>query len=1538
MSKQASDMLRPCINSKCKLLRQEHDRSSGEGDKLPDIKNFPTFRDEKDDLMKDPYEFLTKLERLMEFYSIRGKKRGQLLLQCVPDRVLQDSVQANIIKPSRSWVEMKRRFIEKFDDPTLKNKLFVELEMCAQGMKERVHAYTQRFHNLVCRIACGKPTDTLSNIVACERGFIPAIRAELAKYRVTQTDKHKHKKPYEFSTLKSIYDAAASIETGLLPMEGKVHGRGLALKRDAGADRRPSARTARSRWKRARTNHVTFTLPAAAVAMAPAHGAAARAAPVTHKIEMVAGTPTNVNKKGGRGGFRGGRGGRGGYQGRGGTGSGAGGGGYTGSNARPLGQPVRGGFTSPHRAQQDRVDADPRRAQLYAEGKCFNCGQTGHRAYECPNAPSSNHVRVLTTAFASMRRYMTITSPKLHGQHKLLNDTGAQFSSISLKLARQHNLVIVAPTSHEPRYLAMADRTKFVKRIGSVVLPITIHFNGGIPREPYSCVKRLEVMNMDFDFIIGVDLLPSLFPADDVMNYLILPSRITSPPQLASSKEVQGAAERFGGVCTLVYAHGDQVPTQVEADDDILREYVNERVYAHFQALSACVFEDVPTLEPYVCSTAPVDDDSLTLTDQVVDEMGVGRTPPLELPQKPTSSTPTDKEAEYKPMRERVMSSLAQLLKENNALTGFCTGEGSVVTLSVARENEQKVYAAPYPIPQALHATVDECIQRWLQQGRITLAPKNCPFNSPLLAVKKKDEHGRMTGVRVCLDVRKLNMYLVENDRFQIPRINEMLATLAGGCIFGEFDLSEAYFQFRLTPESQRYTAFQWNKQQYMWVGCPFGIKHIPSLFQRFIAQLFRDMPFVFAYLDNICFSSKDEQQHREHAKMIIERLSSVNLRIKPTSVNLGNYLIKLLGHLLTPYGIGVDPEKQQMIMTWPQPTTGAMLASFLGLGTFLRDHIRHYADLTAAFERIKKGTTIEWTPQLQRQWQLVKRAFSTAPFLRFPDFTQRFVIATDASQTGIGGVLYQPSDDSNTITGDNIVAIVSKQLNDTQRRYPVYKKELWAVVYCLRKFHTFIHGRRKVTVLTDHKPLIHILKQQQLSNALQQWLDVLLDYDLTIMYRPGILHVVPDALSRMYMSTYMNNTDVWGVHDNLRIIDDFNAHSSPSDFLCAQSINEARQPTAIKPRHRLPATASGEGAHTFTHSHHSINAMSAPDIDDDHRHEFVAAQTAAPIYCMPVGTRSHDVDSDEEEEHQRNEADHREVASNENAETEVPQSVKLNDEEKLLLAQEKRGKKVPTVEEQQQLISEAHAAGHYGEKAMYKYIELRGYWWPHMRTAIEKEIDQCRSCQKYNLVRAGFHPARSVFAARPGDHFQMDLAQLPRSVDGMVYILLMIDVFTGFVVLTALPNKEDATVARAVWNVFCIIGLPRILQSDNGDEFTNRIIRALCRITGIDRRFIAAYNPRADGKVERAVKTVKQMIVKLVYGAAALWPLYLPFVQLMYNNKVKELTGTTPFALMYGRKLNDVRDYTNEAGEIIDDALTRPARSGALCRSSICR
>ena len=63
-------------------------------------------------------------------------------------------------------------------------------------------------------------------------------------------------------------------------------------------------------------------------------------------------------------------------------------------------------------------------------------------------------------------------------------------------------------------------------------------------------------------------------------------------------------------------------------------------------------------------------------------------------------------------------------------------------------------------------------------------------------------------------------------------------------------------------------------------------------------------------------------------------------------------------------------------------------------------------------------------------------------------------------------------------------------------------------------------------------------------------------------------------------------------------------------------------------------------------------------------------------------------------------------------------------------------------------------------------------------------------------------------------------------------------------------------------------------------------------------------------------MQTVKHTVVKYLRGAATLWPAFLPYVQLMYNAKVQELTGSSPFSLMFGRKLNDMVDYTKVPAE----------------------
>jgi hypothetical protein len=197
---------------------------------------------------------------------------------------------------------------------------------------------------------------------------------------------------------------------------------------------------------------------------------------------------------------------------------------------------------------------------------------------------------------------------------------------------------------------------------------------------------------------------------------------------------------------------------------------------------------------------------------------------------------------------------------------------------------------------------------------------------------------------------------------------------------------------------------------------------------------------------------------------------------------------------------------------------------------TFVRPNIRHCSEITASLEDVKNTDgEIEWTYRMISDFNILKQAVSTAPKLAYPDYNKPFHIATDASNVGVGGVLYQPNEYGGDITPDNIVSIVSKKLSGSQLNYPAYKKELLAIVYCLRQFHQYVWGQPEVIIFTDHKPLTHLFEQRQLSPAVQQWLDVLLDYQFELHYREGKLNILPDHLSRLYCTEY-NDSCAWGV------------------------------------------------------------------------------------------------------------------------------------------------------------------------------------------------------------------------------------------------------------------------------------------------------------------------------------------------------------------------------------------------------------------------
>jgi hypothetical protein len=239
-------------------------------------------------------------------------------------------------------------------------------------------------------------------------------------------------------------------------------------------------------------------------------------------------------------------------------------------------------------------------------------------------------------------------------------------------------------------------------------------------------------------------------------------------------------------------------------------------------------------------------------------------------------------------------------------------------------------------------------------------------------------------------------------------------------------------------------------------------------------------------------------------------------------------------------------------------------------------------------------------------------------------------------------------------------------------------------------------------------------------------------------------------------------------------------------------------------------------------------------------------------------------------------------------------------------------------------LIDHYHAFGHFGRDAVCKSLINKGYWWSGMRNDIQIRLSECDPCTRFVVGKSGFNPSGSITSAHPWDHIQIDTSvHLPAAPGGFTALLVMIDVFTGFIILRPIKTTSADIIANELWQVFCIIGIPKIIQSDNGPEFVNEIIRALVKINGIEHRFIAPYNPRCDGKVERSIQTVMLIIKKLLHGNESNWTLYVPFAQLSFNNKISSLTGSTPFSLMFGRNLNEIKDYTTaetkEEATIID-------------------
>ena len=173
--------------------------------------------------------------------------------------------------------------------------------------------------------------------------------------------------------------------------------------------------------------------------------------------------------------------------------------------------------------------------------------------------------------------------------------------------------------------------------------------------------------------------------------------------------------------------------------------------------------------------------------------------------------------------------------------------------------------------------------------------------------------------------------------------------------------------------------------------------------------------------------------------------------------------------------------------------------------------------DYAATAAPLYKLTTVKsedeskwpWTQECEDAFNGLKNALISAPILRAPDWTEPFVVYTDASTYAMGAVLAQVQDGS-----ERVIRYWSRVLNSAQKKYSVTEREALAIVSAIREFHCYL-GDRPFTVVTDHQPLISLRKMKDPHGRIARWMLEFQGHTFDIIYRSGEKNHV-DALSRM--------------------------------------------------------------------------------------------------------------------------------------------------------------------------------------------------------------------------------------------------------------------------------------------------------------------------------------------------------------------------------------------------------------------------------------
>lgn len=788
-------------------------------------------------------------------------------------------------------------------------------------------------------------------------------------------------------------------------------------------------------------------------------------------------------------------------------------------------------------------------------------------------------------------------------------------------------------------------------------------------------------------------------------------------------------------------------------------------------------------------------------------------------------------------------------------------------------------------IPPSMYEEVKAHLQQLLEHGIISQS--SSPWASGIVLVRKK-----CGGLRFCIDYRQLNQRTVK-DSYALPRIEELMDHLIGAKFFSSLDMRSGYYQVEMEEAHKPRTAFTVGPLGfYQCERMPFGLTNAPATFQRLMERTMEElhMKECITFIDDVLVPGKDFEQEMTRLGNVFGKLRKQNLKLNPKKCEFFKRRVKYCGHIVSEDGVETDPAKTSKIAEWPVPKNVDDVRQFLGFSGYYRRFVQGFSkvakpltDLLTGTQGRKKGkttgpTTWTWGDAQVKAFDALKEKLTSPPILAYADFKQPFVLYTDASGDGLGSVLSQKSEDGR----ERVIAYASRGLSKSEKNYPAHKLEYLALKWSVTdKFHDYLYGS-EFTVLTDNNPLTYVLTTARLDATGHRWLAALSAYNFNVKYRPGVLNVNADILSRLpkRIQRDAEETDT-ETEDAAEDTPDSEYRVITRESIAA--ICKLVTPTAM--------------AETMCLSTQILDSKEF-DVDEDMRPADIrGAQRRDPIIGaivpfvtnkvkptprqLPTGRESLQLLREFEHLSLRRGVLHR--------------SIQVDGMERLQLVLPKEYRKLA-------LKGLHDDVGHMGRDKTLGLVRDR-YYWPQMARDVEDWVRDCLRCKvsKGTEERA---PLVNIKTMQPLELVCLDFLTLEMSQGGYENVLVITDHFTRYALAVPTKNQTAKTTADAFINNFVVhYGLPRRIHTDQGRNFESNLIKEMCTVLGLEKSHTTPYHAMGNGLTEKFNSTLIRMLKSLESEKKRNWKAHIAPLVHAYNASRQASTKYAPFMLMFGRQ-----------------------------------